>query len=142
MLEERLRWCIVRSRWLDKAYYTSFREISRELVPSPLKIIFPLLAKRNQKRIAATLKSNGIGKFTAEEVYRFGQRDLDAVATILGDKPYLLGDRPSSHDAVVYAFLTNLIDVPIECPLNTFARNRANLRNYCQKMKNNYFDNL
>ena len=98
--------------------------------------------KQSRKRIATTLESNGIGKFTPEEIYEFGNQDIDALTTILGDKPYLFGDKPSSYDAVVYAFLANLIDVPMECPLNTFARDRKTLRNYCQRMKSNYFSDL
>ena len=95
------------------------------------------MATRNKKRIAATLNSNGIGKFTPEEVYTFGKKDIEAVATILGDKPYLFGETPSSFDATVYSFLANLIELPVECPLNTFARDRDNLRGYCQRMKSN-----
>lgn len=142
MLEERLRWCIVYSRWLDERYFTSFTNIFLDLVPFPLDVIFPLLARRSKKRIAATLNSNGIGKFTPEEIYAFGQKDIDAVATILGDQPYLFGEQPSSYGVIAYAFLANLIDVPIECPLNTFARDRETLRNYCQRMKRNYFSDL
>lgn len=130
MLEERLRWCIVYSRWIDKRYSLSF------------KTIFPLLTLRKKKRIAATLNSIGIGKFTAKEIYEFGQKDLDTVATILKDKPYLFGEQPSSYDAISYSFLANLIDVPLECPLNTFARNYNNLSDYCRRMKSSYFNDL
>ncbi|WP_019505478.1 glutathione S-transferase family protein [Pleurocapsa sp. PCC 7319] len=142
MLEERLRWCIVYSRWLDKRYSPSFQHIFLDLLPFPLRIIFPLLATKSKKRITTTLNSNGIGKFTPEEIYAFGNKDIDAVATIVGNQPYLLGEQPSSYDAIAYSFLANLIDVPIECPLNTFARDRETLRNYCQRMKSNYFSDL
>ena len=142
MLEERLRWCIVYSRWIDERYWLSFKNISLDLVPVLIKTIFPILATRKKKRINSTLNSNGIGKFTPEEIYRFGQKDIDTVATILGDKSYLLGEKPSSFDAVVYSFLANLIDVPIESPLNIFARNCENLCQYCQRMKSIYFSDL
>ena len=142
MLEERLRWCIVYSRRVDNRYAPTFKDISSELISFPISIIFPLLIAKSRKRIAATLNSNGIGKFTPEEIYTFGQQDLDALTTILGDKLYLFGDKPSSYDAVIYAFLANLIDVPMECPLNTFARDRQSLRDYCQRMKSDYFSDL
>ena len=122
MLEERLRWCIIYSRWIDERYWLSFKNISLDLLPVPIKIIFPILAKIEKKRIAATLNSNGIGKFSPEEIYTFGKKDIDTVATILANKSYLLGEKSSSFDAVVYSFLANLIDVPIESPLNIYAR--------------------
>lgn len=142
VLEERLRWCIVYSRRLDERYALKFSKIFREFVPIPLKIVFPLLVARSKKRISTTLNSNGIGTFSPEEIYTFGKQDLDALTTILDDKPYLLGNKPSSYDAIAYAFLANLIDVPLECPLNTYARDRQTLLDYCQRMKLNYFSDL
>ncbi|MEM7595722.1 MAG: glutathione S-transferase family protein [Cyanobacteria bacterium P01_A01_bin.83] len=142
MLEERLRWCIVYSRWLDERYWLAFENIFLDLLPFPLKTIFPILALRKKNRIANTLNYNGIGKFTPEEIYAFGKKDIEALATILGDKSYLFGDKPTSYDSTIYSFLANLIDVPLECSLNTFARNCENLTNYCQRMKSNYFSNL
>ena len=141
MLEERLRWCIVYSRWLDKRYWLTFKNISRDLLPLPLKIIFPIVAERKKRRIANTLFSNGIAKFAPEEIYAFGKKDIEALATILGDKPYLFGDLPTSYDAVAYGFLANLIDVPLECSLNNFARSSETLTNYCQRMNSKYFSN-
>ena len=142
MLEERLRWCIVYSRWLDDRYAPTFKGLLDDFISFPLKVIFPLVLANNRRRIATTLASNGIGKFTPEEIYAFGQQDIAALTAILGDKPYLFGERPSSYDAVVNGFLANLIDVPMACPLNTFARDRETLRNYCQRMKANYFADL
>ena len=142
MLEERLRWCIVYSRWIDERYWPSFKNIFLDLLPVPIKIIFPILAKRNKRRIAATLNSNGIGKFSPEEIYIFGKKDIDTIATILASKSYLLGEKLSSFDAITYSFLANLIDVPIESPLNIYARDYKTLRNYCQRMKSNYFSDL
>ncbi|MEM8723087.1 MAG: Tom37 metaxin N-terminal-like domain-containing protein [Cyanobacteria bacterium P01_G01_bin.39] len=55
MLEEHLRWCIVYSRWLDERYWLPFKNISLNLIPDPIKIIFPILAIRKKQRIAATL---------------------------------------------------------------------------------------
>ena len=70
------------------------------------------------------------------------KKDIDTVSTILSDRPYLLGEQASSYDAIAYSFLANLIDVPLECPLNIFARNYKNLSDYCQRMKSSYFNDL
>ena len=37
-------------------------------------------------------RKRGIGKFTPEEIYTFGKKDLEALVTILGNKPYFFGD--------------------------------------------------
>lgn len=138
MLEERLRWCIVYSRWLDEKCWSSFRTIVQRSLPQPYRLLFPVVAKRRQQRIHQTLYLNGIGRFSTDEIYQFGQHDIKALASIFNRKTYLLGDRPSSFDATVYAFLANLIDVPLPCPLNKVAQEDKKLWDYYQMMKRLY----
>ena len=135
MLEERLRWCIVYSRWLDEKCWPTFRMIVRNSLPYPYQSIFPAIARQRKRRIYKTLQCNGIGRFTPKEIYRFGQSDIEALASILNHKTYLLGEQPSSFDATVYAFLANLIDVPLPCTLNEATREHKILRDYYRRMK-------
>ena len=46
----------------------------------------------------------GPGAHTREDIYKSGCADVDAVAATLGDRPFLLGDTPSSYDAILYGF--------------------------------------
>jgi hypothetical protein len=50
-----------------------------------------------------------------------------------------MGARPSSLDATAYAFLANVLWVPIESPLKAHARQRPQLEAYCRRMKEKYF---
>ncbi|WP_110987719.1 glutathione S-transferase family protein [Acaryochloris thomasi] len=138
MLEERLRWCIVYSRWLDPVCWSAFETIVISSLSQPYRAIFPVLARQRKQKIRQTLYANGIGRFTPTEIYQFGQKDITALASILNGSTYLFGDQPSSFDATVYAFLANLIDVPIPCPLNDMARQNKRLREYCQRMRHLY----
>ena len=62
-----------------------------------------------------------------------------ALSLLLGEQAYFLGDQPSSVDAAAYAFLANILDVPLDMPLRQAARSHANLVAYCARMRTRYF---
>ena len=66
-------------------------------------------------------------------------RRLGYAEQALGDKPFLLGDAPSSYDATAHAFLTNLLWAPLDTPLRQHARSLPNLDRYCLRMKARWF---
>jgi hypothetical protein len=76
-----------------------------------------------------------MGRHTKEEIYKLGLDDLRALKAILTDQPYLLGDVVTSVDATGYAFLTNVIDVPVESPLKDYAASLQCFRDYCDRVK-------
>ena len=67
---------------------------------------------------------------------------LSTLSTILGDAPYLLGERPSSHDATVFAFCEGLLGFPYDGGLRPHAQSKANLVAYRARMRARYFPEL
>jgi glutathione S-transferase len=47
----------------------------------------------------------GLGRHSAEEVWDMMRADVQALAALLGDKPFFLGEEPTSLDATVHTFL-------------------------------------
>ena len=68
-----------------------------------------------------------------------GRRDISALADFLSDKPYFMGEQPCSLDASAYAFLANLLWVPVESELKRHAMQYAQLDAYCQRMRARYY---
>ena len=64
---------------------------------------------------------------------------MAAIAGVLGEREFLLGGQPSTIDAAGYAFLANLLWVPVESPVRDEAREHGNLEAYCQRMKARYY---
>jgi glutathione S-transferase len=95
-----------------------------------------LLARRS---LAQQLHAQGIGRHLPEEIYRIGTADIDALSLLLGNEPYFLGAEPSSVDAAAYAFLANILDVPLDMPLMQAARSHPNLPAYCERMRVRYY---
>jgi glutathione S-transferase len=58
------------------------------------------------------LSGQGFGRHTTAEIDRLAARGIESVASVLGDKPYLMGDEPCGADATVFAFVANLL-----CPV-------------------------
>ena len=48
--------------------------------------------KRARERVRAKLDGHGLGRHRDDEIAELGGRSLDALAALLGDKPYLIGD--------------------------------------------------
>jgi glutathione S-transferase len=136
LMEEHLYWCAIYDRWIvDENWAITKRDFFAGLP----RIVFNLVtrvARRGQRR---QLYGHGMGRHTREEIYALGVADIAALADWLGDKPFFMGAQPSSLDATAYAFLANLLWVPLDTPLTRAARERQNLAGYGERMKARYF---
>jgi glutathione S-transferase len=136
MIEENLYWAAVHTRWVDDAGFGMTREAFFSKMPTPLKQIVPHVARHSVRR---QMHGHGMGRHSRDEIYAIGCRDIAALAQILGDQPYFMGEQPSSLDATAYAFIANVLWVPMASPLLDEAKKHANLEAYCQRMKARYF---
>ena len=58
---------------------------------------------------------------------------------LLGDRPYLLGDQPSSVDASIYALTSAIWLHPADNPLKQHMAALPNLVAYSERMHRRYF---
>lgn len=111
MVEERLYWALVYSRWIDPAIAPTTRANIFSAVPGVIRGLVWAGAVRGVRK---SLVGHGIGKHTQDEIYEFGCRDIAALSRILGDKDWLLGDQPCSADLTVWPYICtfSMPDVP------------------------------
>lgn len=136
LLEEDLYWTVVQTRWVEDAGWQKTREAFFGALPMPLRWILPPLARRG---LRSEMRGHGMGRHSAAEIHAIGCRDVTAVADFLADKPFMLGNEPTSLDASAYAFLANLMWAPVDSPIQRHARARPTLEAFCQRMKARYF---
>ncbi|HAC59852.1 MAG TPA: hypothetical protein DCF73_16035 [Rhodobiaceae bacterium] len=129
MVEERLYWAIVHSRWADN--WEVVKAMFFTGLPFPLSLIVPRMARRD---MLAALGSQGLGRHTSEEIYDLGARDLATLAMLLGDKPFFFGNEPHLADITVYSALINIIGPDIETPLKEAALSHPNLVLHTERM--------
>lgn len=136
LLEDSLYWVLLYARWIDELGWPLTRQAFFGALPVPLRGFVPLLARRG---MAQQLYAQGSGRHQREEIYNIGRADIAALSLLLGEQPYFLGAEPSSVDAAAYAFLANILDVPLDMPLLHEARANANFPAYCARMRARYY---
>lgn len=132
LLEERLYWAIVYSRWIEPANAHVEQEIFFADIPWPIR---GFIARKAHKTVVAALHHQGLGRHTREEVYAFGVSDINAIAEILGDQAFMFGDTPSVADATAFGMLVNIIGPDIPSPLKDAVGAKPSLVAYVQRMQ-------
>jgi glutathione S-transferase len=135
MLEEHYHQCFEHQLFFGRGGQERMDEFAAAL-PIPLRWIVPPLFKRAFQK---QLHARGMGRHDEEVIVAQGKADLDALSQLLGDKPYLLGDQPSSFDACVFGFLGVSLYVAGDNPLYTYGASLENLMRYCERMRARYF---
>jgi glutathione S-transferase len=105
-------------------------------LPPGVRVLVRTLARSSLRK---QLHARGLGRHGDEEIIRMGIADLDAVAALLGDKPYVFGDTPTDIDATVFAFLALTHYVPSPSPLFTHVRKQPKLTAYCDRIVARWF---
>jgi glutathione S-transferase len=136
MLEEHLYFLSMNFRWLDdanfwKGPYQFFAE-----APAPIR---PLIARIVRGKVRKTQNLQGLGRHTREERIALAKGDVDAVEALLGQNPYLLGDKPSAADATVLGFLWAAETPYFESPVGDYIRSRPTIMAYLTRLAAQYF---
>ena len=117
--EESLFFVALYGRWIAPEGWKIVCPAVFGRMPAPLRWIVPPLVRRGLIR---DLRGQGTLRHSPEEIYALGCADVDALAALLGDKPFFLTDRPTSADLCVHAFVANILKPPFENPLKAHAR--------------------
>lgn len=137
LMEENLYWAALYFRWVPEGNWAQTREAFFGHLPRPLKLMVPPLARRGMKK---SLHGQGMGRHSEAEIMAIAQRDITALATFLGDKPFMMGEQACSLDASAYAFLANLTGEQVpDSPLKGFALRHPQLAAYCERMRLRYY---
>ena len=91
---------------------------------------------------AKRLHGHGLGRLSEQEITQQADRDLEAMAGLLGAQPWLGGERPCGADATLFAFVTALITPPLASPIVEAGRRHANLVAYRDRLSARYFPEL
>ncbi len=137
MCEDHLSSIIAWHRWSDDANFArGLGAFIDKMAPAPLRAPLKWMVRRD---IVKRLRTQGVGRFNEAERAALGTRDVETLATIIGDKPYLMGDSPCAADAAVFATLTLLMDPATNSATRDAALAKPNLVAYRDRMMERYF---
>ncbi|ODS02017.1 glutathione S-transferase [Methyloceanibacter superfactus] len=135
MLEDHAYWAFLHSRWVDE---NNFRVTSGyfDRVPMPMRLVVRRMARR---QIRSEIQGHGMGRHTPEEIVALGTRSLDAAATFLAEKPFMMSAEPTGLDATVFAFVVGGLCPSFETPLRGAVEGHGNLKRYVGRMAERFF---
>jgi glutathione S-transferase len=81
----------------------------------------------------------GVTRHDPQDIAAMAADDLRATATLLGDKPYLFGDRPTTTDCTVFAFLSHTLWAPISYFAQDELKRHTRLVEYCERLRAELF---
>ena len=136
LAEDHLYWLMVDSRWLNDDVWSLLKNTFFAGLPPVLNSIIPAQVR---KQVRKTLYAQGLGRHNRDELEYFAKQDLAALAGMLGDRNYMMGDRLCSVDATVYGILACICFPDFDTPLKTAARNHSNLLAYCERITEEFF---
>lgn len=139
MIEERLYWVLVYSRWIDPNNWQQVSKFWFGDLPPVVKNVLPMVVQRQIKK---DLHSHGLGRHDADSIYEFGKADIQALSDLLGDKAFMLGKRPSGLDASAFAMIANVLSKSTPNPLSDYAHTLDNLKPYAERCRQRWFPNF
>jgi glutathione S-transferase len=138
MLEESTYWHIIHERWAREEGWQSYKPIFLGIFPPVVgHVVVPAI----RRKVIQALRAHGLGRHRPEEILELGKADVSAVATMLGDKPFLFGEQPTSFDAVVYAFIASITAFPVDSAFKRYTQEQQNLVRYVERCHQRYYAN-
>ncbi len=136
LLEDNLAWVIMDIRWLHKENFIRGSAIFFNQVPW---LIRGLTKKIILRQFAKKIKSHGMGLHSQQEILAIATKGIDAIAAILGEKPYLMGDVPCGADASCFAFIEGLLCPHFDTPVRAVIEQYPNLLAYTKRLREKYY---
>ena len=100
--------------------------------PMAVRTFAPLIIRRGAIR---NLYGQGTGRLARADVAELARRDLQAIATTLGSRPYFLGAAPHTIDATALGFLWAISSHPWESACRDAIESHATLVAYVSRMR-------
>jgi glutathione S-transferase len=136
MCEDHLYWAIIDARWLVEANFVKGPRHFFDPLPRPIR---PLVARLIQHAMRKRLKAHGLGAHARADIETLGIDDIEALARILGDKPFVMGNAPTGADATVFAFVAGALAPTFDTPIRSACESHPNLVAYRDRVMAAYF---
>nr|WP_293092223.1 glutathione S-transferase family protein [Moorena sp. SIOASIH] len=92
-----------------------------------------------QKSISNQIYGQGIGRHSEKEICEIINADFQALSDYLAEKPFFMGDKPTTLDATAYGYIAHIILPPFKSMIIDRVSQFKNLCQYCQRMKQEFF---
>ena len=141
MLEDNMNWCEERYLMVDNMPAMA-SEFAREMKGTP-RLFLKLFVSMARKNVIKILNTQGNGDLTDEQYHAEFLQDVIAFETILGDKPFLMGDKPTSYDCAALGLFNTIVQMcDISCPAVAHMRSDPRIVTYVSRLTAILFPDL
>ena len=137
MCEDHLYFALLDLRWVDAANFK--RGLGRHMfgaIPAPVR---PFVKAKLRQMNIQRLHGHGLGRHSRPGIADLAIRDIAALASLLADKPFLMGDEPCAADAFVFAIVTAILTPALPSPVRDALGRQDNLVAYRDRLTGRYF---
>ena len=135
-IESHVYWALVGARWVDPENFAKGPAHFFDGAPEDRR---EKLREDAQFRVAENYLLSGLGRHAPDDDVELAARSLLALSVQLGDKPYLMGERPCGTDATAFGALAGILTPFFDSRLRTRAEEFENLTAYVERMMQQYY---
>lgn len=132
MIENHLGWCMIHARWILKPNFDKGPSHFFDAAPDGVR-------EAAWRQVNANVRAVGVGRHSDEEIADLGEKSLDALSQVLGDKRFLMGGQPVAVDAIAFAMLAAILTPFFDSPLRRRAERFANLVAYRDRLMRRFY---
>ena len=136
MIEHHIYFALGGARWVDPVNFAKGPSHFFDGAPEHLR---DKLREDAQFRVAENYLLSGLGRHAPDDDVDLAVRSLLALSVQLGDKPYLMGERPCGADATAFAMLTGILTPFFDSPLRRRTEQFENLGAYVERQMARHF---
>jgi glutathione S-transferase len=136
MTEHHVYWALVGARWVDPDNFAKGPAHFFDGAPADRR---EKLREDAQFRVAENYLLSGLGRHAPDEDVDLAMRSLLALSVQLGDRRYLMGEKPCGMDATAFGALAGILTPFFSSPLRRRAEEFENLTAYVERMMGQFY---
>jgi glutathione S-transferase len=135
MLKENTYWGLVYIRYNIEENWQLYRQVLANMLGASVPAEqCELIVEELSKTVHTQMYNQGMGRHSSEEVYQITTADFQALSDFLADKPFFMGDKPTTLDATAYAYVGTCIKPPFKSPIVDYILQLENLCQHYERM--------
>ena len=136
MIEHHVYWALVGARWVEPENFAKGPSHFFDGAPEDRR---EKLREDAQFRVAENYLLSGLGRHAPDDDVDLALRSIFALSVQLGDKPYLMGDKPCGLDATAFGALAGIVTPFFASKLRSEVETFGNLVAYVDRMMRQYY---
>ena len=143
MIKENIYWGLVHIRYNIEKNWRVYRDVLGTMLSmeTPVPENEPMIESILQTA-QTQMYNHGMGRHNDQEISQLITADFQALSDFLGDKPFFMGDKPTTLDATAYAYIGNCIKPPLRHPIVDYVLKLDNLCQHCERMTEQFFSDM